>query len=201
MKLVSILFHPLLMATYSSTLLFFLFPAIFSPLAVQSIPFFIGAIFVTTCALPALTILFLQITKRVSSWELTLREERILPFGSIACFYAVSTYMFYVKMNLTATIMTVMVISTVLIFLLTFISLVYKISVHAAGAWGICGILCAISVKMLNEPSWSVLGGAFLMAGITCTSRLHLNRHTPAEVWLGSFVGFFFCLCGTYCFI
>lgn len=201
MKLISSIFHPLLIATYTSMLLYLIFPSIFSPIPVQSIPYFIGAVFVTTFIIPAASILLMKLTNRISSLDLTNREERIIPFVSIALFYAITTYLFYVKMNLTATIMTVMIIATALIVTLTIISLAYKISVHAAGIWGICGITCSIYLKLLEQPELGVLAFIFLVAGITSTSRLYLNRHTPAEVWLGSFVGFFFCLFGTYYFI
>ncbi len=66
---------------------------------------------------------------------------------------------------------------------------------------GFAGIISAISLKFLNQPELEIFTFVFLMAGFTSTSRLYLNRHTPAEVWLGSFVGFFFCLLGTYFFI
>lgn len=201
MKLISAIFHPLLMATYTSMLLYIIFPSIFSPIPTHTIPYFIGAIFLTTFIIPVVSILLLKLSKRISSLELTIREERIIPFVSIALFYAVTTYLFYAKMNLTATIMTVMILATVLIIILTIVSLAYKISVHAAGIWGICGIICAIYLKLLDQPDIPVIISAFLVAGITSTSRLYLNRHTPAEVWLGSFVGFFVCLFSTYCFI
>lgn len=201
MKLVSTIFHPLLMATYTSMLLYIIFPSIFSPIPIQSIPYFIGAIFITTFLIPAVSILMLRFTKRISSLKLTNREERIMPFISIALFYSISTYMFYVKMNLTATIMAVMIIATALIVILTIISLAYKISVHAAGIWGICGIMCSMYLKLSGEPALGLFFSIFLIAGITSSSRLYLNRHTPTEVWLGSFVGFFFCLSGTYYFI
>lgn len=201
MQSISSLFHPLLMATYTSMLLYLIFPSIFSPIPIQSIPYFIGAIFLTTFLIPAISILLLKLTKRISNLELTNREERIIPFISIALFYGVTTYLFYVKMNLTSTIMTVMIIATALIVALTIISLSYKISVHAAGIWGICGITCAMYLQLLDEPSIGLLTFLFLSAGITSVSRLYLNRHTPAEIWLGSFVGFLFCLIGTYYFI
>jgi hypothetical protein len=198
MRVISAVFHPLLMTTYTSVLLYLVMPSIFSPVPLHAIPFFLLAVFVSTFVMPAISILFMKFTKRISSLELTNREERLLPFVTIACFYGVSCYLFYVKMNLTASFSNMMVTATVLIVLLLVISLAYKISIHAAAIWSLCGSMSALSVKYLDQSVLVYLVIVFLCAGITCTSRLYLNRHSPAQVWLGSVVGFFFCLLSTY---
>ncbi len=138
MKLISTLFHPLLMATYSSMFLYVLIPSIFSPIPAAVDSIFYRCYFRYYIYSSDSQHSLYEANKANQQLELTIREERIIPFITISCFYAASTYMFYVKMNLTATIMTVMLIATALIVVLAIISLSYKISIHAAGAWGIC---------------------------------------------------------------
>ncbi len=193
MKMVSAVFHPLLMATYSCIILFAMAPEIFSPIRYESIPYFIGIVFVTTCLVPALSILFLKLTQRVSSLEITKLEERSLPFLSIGTFYGVTTYMFYTKMQVPIPLLSMMMAVTILIFLIYIISFRFKISVHASAVWGVSGLFSALAIKYLSTLSIDVLALLFVLSGLTTASRLYLNRHTPAESWTGAMLGFGFC--------
>ena len=193
MRIISAVFHPLLMATYCSVLFYLTTPEIFSPIPKDYILYFIGAIFVTTAVIPALSVLFLLLTSRISNLEITNIEERSLPFISIGAFYGATTYMFYTKMMLPNGLLVMMIAVTVMIFLILLISIKFKISVHSAGIWGVCGFYAALSLKYLVTGTLIPLGVAFVLAGLTTTSRLFLNRHTPAESWSGAIFGFLFC--------
>jgi len=200
MKIISALFHPLLMATYCSVLFYLMVPEIYSPIPLQSVPYFIGAIFMTTSVVPAMSILFLKLTKKVSNLEITKLEERSLPFLSIGAFYGVTTYMFYTKMRLPITLLVIMIAVTAMIFAIFLISLRFKISVHSAAVWGVAGLCSAFSMKYLSTDLIMPLAGLFLIAGLTTTSRLYLNRHTPDESWTGAIFGFVFCFVALFFF-
>ncbi|MFY0607388.1 MAG: hypothetical protein JXR10_11770 [Cyclobacteriaceae bacterium] len=193
MKVVSAIFHPLLMATYCSMLFYVTIPEIFTPIPREFIPYFIGAIFVTTALIPGLSILFMLVTSRVSNLEITDIRERFFPFFSIGLFYGASTYMFYTKMILPQPLLVIMLGVTVMIFLILLISLRFKISVHSAGIWGVAGFYSALSIKYLASGTLLPLLVIFLLAGLTTSSRLYLNRHTTTESWSGAIFGFLFC--------
>lgn len=200
MKTISAVFHPLLMATYSCAIMFLIIPEIFSPIRQESIPYFIGVVFVTTCVVPALSVLFLKLTQRVSSLEITKREERSLPFLSIGTFYGVTSYMFYAKMRVPMTLLVMMISVTILIFLIYLVSFRFKISVHAAAIWGVAGLFSSLAIKYLNTLSIPLLSGLLLAAGLTTSSRLYLGRHTPEESWSGAILGFIFCFLSFFFF-
>lgn len=200
MKAISAVFHPLLMATYCSILLYMLVPEVFSPIPLASVPYFIGAIFLTTFIVPSLSILFLMATSRISNLEITRLEERSLPFLSIGAFYGVTTYMFYSKMSIPRSFLVIMVSVTLLIFLIYLISFKVKISVHATGIWGMAGLLSAFSMKYLSTEVLVPLALVFVAAGLTTSSRLYLERHTPRESWMGAIFGFLFCFATFYFF-
>lgn len=200
MQLVSAVFHPLLMATYMCMLLAALVPEAFSPIPEQGIPYFILSIFITTFGVPALSVLALRLTRRISSLAISKREERHFPFFSIALFYGTTTYLFYIRMSVPPSILVMMVLVTVLIALLLVISFWQKISVHAAAIWGVCGIFSCFAIKYLNStfaPHTAIL---FVVAGLVSTSRLSLGRHTASEVWSGAMLGFVLCFVGFYFF-
>ena len=200
LKPIGIIFHPLLMATYSCILFYFLFPQVFSPIAFDAIPNFIGIVFLTTFIIPVISILFLKYTNRITSLEMSLREERVLPFISITAFYAITTYLFITKIHVSEQLAVIMLEVTVLVGLILLISIRYKISVHAAGIWGTFGIFSAFAMRYLTTSSIAYLIALVLLAGIVSFSRLYLRKHTDDEVWAGAILGFLLCFSGTYMF-
>ncbi len=194
MQVISAVFHPLLMSTYCGILLYFTFPEIFSPIPLDYIPYFIGAIFVTTAVVPALSVLFLMATSKISNLEITRIEERITPFFSIALFYAASTYLFYTKMMLPPPLLIMMIGVTALIFIILLTSFRFKISVHSAAIWGMAGYFTGIGIRYTGSGMLIPLIFILLAAGLTTTSRLYLNRHTTNESWVGAILGYTFCL-------
>lgn len=180
--------------------MYLLVPEIYSPISYESIPYFIGVVFLTTFIVPLLSVLFLLITKRISSMEITKMEERSLPFLSIGAFYAVTCYMFYSRMQVPRPLLVMMIAVTLLIFLIYVISLKMKISVHSAAMWGMAGIFSALAMRYLSTDFIVPLALIFLAAGVTTTSRLFLERHTPAESWSGVCLGFVLCFSAVYLF-
>lgn len=199
MQVVSVIFHPLLMATYATTIFYVVYPAIFSPVLPEFIPYLILAIFTTTAVIPAVSIIFLKLTKHITNLDVTKREERLLPFISICCFYAFTAYMLHDRLHVPWPITAMVILSTVLIVVFGIISFKTKVSIHAGASWSLCGIFSSASLQ-LEFASIPVLVLLFLMAGVTSASRLYLQRHTESEVWLGTFIGFLFSLIVSFFF-
>ncbi|MEQ8240153.1 MAG: hypothetical protein RIA69_13125 [Cyclobacteriaceae bacterium] len=192
MLIVSAVFHPLLMSTYSCIILYFLLPVLFSPIPINAIPYFIITIFLTTVIVPALSILLMKYSKQISHLDITDRKERKIPFLTIGLFYALTTYMMYQKMSLNPVIFKLMILVTSSIILIALISMRYKISVHAAAIWGVAGFFSALSSFYYTKSLIIVLPLLFLFSGLTVFARLKLGRHTPNETWLGALFGFLY---------
>ncbi|MFT6866014.1 MAG: hypothetical protein ACJA08_000841 [Cyclobacteriaceae bacterium] len=201
MKLVSAIFHPLLMATYTSLLLYFILPSIYSPILAAFIPYLIGITFITTFFIPALSLIFMRYTHRISNLDITSKDERAVPFLLITCFYGFSTYLFYDKLHVSYAVISIMGTTTFLILLLSILTAYIKISIHAAAIWGLCGIMSAMYLLHLDTSNILLLATLFMAAGITSTSRLYLQRHKSEEVWIGAGIGFLICFSGTYLFV
>ncbi len=189
MKIVSVVFHPLLMATYLSYVLFTKSPELFPRVVPQAIPQFLLVIFITTCLMPALSIFLLRTFSFISNLELTKRSERIRPFIFIAFYYAASSYLFADKLSMGPVFMTVMIGVTVLIIVLLIITTWFKISIHTAAIWSGVGFVSALSVSMGINIGWYFYG-LILAAGLTASSRLYLGYHKPKEIWSGAVLGF-----------
>lgn len=189
MKIVSVVFHPLLIATYLSYVLFTNAPELFPRVLPQVTLQFLLVIFITTCVMPALSIFLLRTFSFISNLELTERSERIKPFIFIAFYYAASSYLFADKLEMGLVFMTVMIGVTILIVILSIITLWFKISIHAAAIWGGLGFVSAMTLVLGAQLGWYYYA-LILAAGLTSTSRLYLGYHRPEEVWSGAILGF-----------
>lgn len=182
-------FHPLLMATYLSALLFTKAPELFPRVMPEIIPQFVLVVFITTGLMPALSILLLRTFSFISNLELTKRSERIRPFIFIAFYYAASSYLFDEKLGMGPIFMTVMISVSIMISLLLVITVKFKISIHSAAIWCGVGFVSALVVTLGLNLGWYFYG-LILAAGLTSTSRLYLGYHRPKEVWIGAILGF-----------
>lgn len=199
MKAISLTFHPLLIATWMSALLFLKAPEIYPGLQPQAYLYFISAIFIITCLLPAISIFVMKMSSMISSFELVKRSERLYPFAIISIYYGVAAYLFTVKIQIGSPFNVIMVGVAALIVLLLIISTRFKISIHAAAIWSALGFLSALIVTRGID-----LGIFFyimiLAGGITSSSRLLLGYHTPKEIWSGTILGFVYGFSAIYCF-
>ncbi|MEQ9467822.1 MAG: hypothetical protein RLN88_10455 [Ekhidna sp.] len=189
MKIISVVFHPLLVATYLSTMLFIKTPELFPRVMPQAVPSFVLAIFITTCVMPALSLFLLRTFAYISNLELTKRRERITPFIFITFYYAASAYLFDEKLEMGPVFMTIMIGVTVLIALLLIITIKFKISIHSAAMWSGVGFVSAIMVNLGVNLGWYFYA-LIMAAGLTSSSRLFLGYHQPKEVWSGAILGF-----------
>lgn len=195
MKFISAVLHPLLIATYLMVVLYFFSPELFGGLGVNRIPLLIAATAITTFLIPGLSMGMMRLTSKITSLELSAREERFMPFMTITLFYGVTTYLFITQFRVGALFTVMMILVTSLIFVLSIVTTRFKISIHAAANWAATGIF----TYLLWEGSPALfypLIGSILCSGLVCTSRLHLGYHTPKEIWVGSVFGFTFSLLG-----
>jgi membrane-associated phospholipid phosphatase len=190
MRFISGVFHPLLLASYFLLVLNFYHPSFFSPVDQSQIPRLILAAFVTTFVIPALSILIMKFTSRISSLSLSTREERLLPFISIFLFYAATSYLFTSKLGMKPPLSSMMIATTALIGLLLVITNWEKISIHAASSWFFAGLMSGVFISFPGENIIYPVIGSTVMAGLVSSSRLYLQRHTEKEVWTGAGIGF-----------
>ncbi len=129
------------------------------------------------------------------------REERILPFFFVSFFYGLTAYMLHEQWGLTGPFWKAVVIMTFLIFLLSCITLFYKISVHSAGWGGLLGFVLAFQLSQPVEGVMELMALITLFSGLTMSARLYLNAHKPDEVYWGWLLGMVVCFGGASFFM
>ena len=190
-RLLSYLFHPLLIPTYLFLLLAKIFPAALDPIQSGSHALFITLIFFVTFGLPVALLIFLKLFGSLRSFHMIDRSERIIPFVMITLVYITVTYMFYSKTRISIhdNFLRIMIIIDLLALISTVLTLFFKVSVHSIVVWGVIGILIPLNklteLDILFYPTIAVI----LLAGIIMSSRLQLHVHTLREVMWGSVAG------------
>jgi len=189
MKLISAVFHPLLIATYLIATFLFITPELLPRIQEEIALHFLLVVFLITGLIPMLSIILLRRFNYISSYRMDERKDRALPFTFILFYYGAASYLFLVKLEMGFLFNLVMISETILILILLLITLKFKISIHAATIWSAVGIFSGLLVSQIIEIHW-IYYTAIVLAGITSMSRLSLNSHSPKEVWSGMALGF-----------
>ncbi|MBX2967565.1 MAG: hypothetical protein KF845_15590 [Cyclobacteriaceae bacterium] len=191
-RIISIVFHPLLITTYLFALLAFMFPASLYPITPGSRNSFIVSVFLITFLLPVINIWLFKLLGVVKSMTMEDRADRVKPFLLITVIYGVLTWMLYARSNFSIgdNLFNLLLIIDALILFSFIITLFYKASVHSIGIWGAIGILLPLNRVIEDHSIFIATLVALVLAGLVMSARLQLNAHTPREVLVGALAGF-----------
>ena len=186
---VSVVFHPIMMPSLLFALIFFLSPRVSAPLAADLRWSMLGLLVLTTLIIPCASMLLLYYFGGIPDLKMPGREERRMPFLFISIFYAVTTYLFISKYPHFAHINIMLAGITFIIFLVSIISLYWKISAHSAAVGGVLGFMASFALVYHDSMLLYGLAGMVVVAGAVMSARLYLHEHQPTEVWTGSMLG------------
>jgi hypothetical protein len=187
-KVISVIFHPLFMPLYGMAIIFSA-PTLFGylPFNVKRLLFLI--ILVNNVLLPFSLLPFFIHRQIISSWNLNERKDRVVPLVLATILYGTTSYIIF-RFPVPGFLKSFIFSTGLLSLLVTIINLRWKISLHSVGAGALISIVLILSMKMLVPLQWHLIS-VILIAGLILSSRLELNQHTPAQVWVGLMTGFF----------
>jgi len=186
-KLISVLFHPLLMPTIGILMIFW------SGTYLSFIPFegkrlIFVVIFAGTFVIPISIIPFFLFFKIISNIEIDNPSQRLAPLIIISFLYFCT---FYIMQKIPIPFINLFVLASASCVLLnTVITSWWKISSHLLGAGGLTGLIIAMFFR-LNANISLLLIISIIIAGLTGFARLRLNAHTPEQIYSGFLIGFF----------
>ena len=187
-RFISILFHPVLMPTYSLVLLFGL-SGYFSFITSSSVKEAVFAIVIfNTLVMPLFISWLLYRRGLIKSLEMDDRQERILPFLFTAVLIMLAYYML-LKLGLPRIFYVLLLGAAGSVVLAVLITLKWKISIHMIGIGGITGMFFALSTLFMLDFRIPVLI-SLIVAGIIGVARLSISSHQQMQIYAGFFVGF-----------
>jgi len=140
--------------------------------------------------IPLLMILLMLKFKMIATIDIKNRKERFVPYLIIIGFYTFSYGLFqYQNIQISKVLYSYFFAIIVVMILGLLINIKWKISVHLLAIGGIIGWLFAFSSLYQIELDYLLIFG-ILIAGLTASSRLLLDAHTPAQVYSGFVLGF-----------
>jgi hypothetical protein len=187
-KIISAVFHPLLMPVYGLIIIFSA-PTLFGYLPFQVKKILLMIVLTDNIILPLSLLPWLKYRNIISSWVVSERKERIIILLATSFFYSITVYIvmrFHIPVFIKSFIFTAALLSIAI----TIINFWYKISIHSAGIGAVLALIIILSVRMHTPLTYFIIG-AVLSAGLIMTSRLWLNSHKPREVWTGLMLGTF----------
>jgi len=188
-KIITYLFHPLLMPTYALIIMFNSNTHYsYMPFEAQRLIYIL--VFSTTFLLPVSIIPFLINLKIVSNFNLEKSGERIIPLAITGLFYYFSYYIISrLPVSTLVFIKTMILASLILITLNLLITIKWKISAHLIGIGGLLASMFFYAVYFVANFS-TLLIILCIIAGLVGYARLYLQAHTPAQVYTGFLLGF-----------
>jgi hypothetical protein len=190
-RLVSVLFHPLLIPTYLFGILALALPSALAPIQPSSHLTFILLIFIVTFVLPLFNMVVFKFFGTIDSITLLNRKERILPVTLVLVIYIAITYLLYSKAQISVedNFLKLMIVMDLLGLASLIATLFFKVSVHSIGIWGLIGITMPLTKISEVNALFYISLGLIALAGVIMSSRLLLGAHTSREVMWGSVIG------------
>ncbi len=188
-RIISYVFHPLLMSMYSFLLLFNMDAYFASILSFKGKLIILSFIFLSTFVFPSVFTYVLYKRKFISSMHLEKKEDRNIPFIFTIIFYYGAFYMLKNNDGIPAIYLILMLVSTLMVILIFFINLKYKISIHSMSIGALNGLLIGVAYRFQLDLSLIIII-SILIAGFIGYARIAMNAHRPSEVYSGYFIGF-----------
>ena len=198
---ISYVLHPLLMPMLGFFILFEAQTIPNSLLQLDALYFFPASakqalylvMLILTVLAPGLSLLIMYWNKMISDLNLSKREERFYPYVLIIFYYALAFG--YLKLQLPEPFqhpaLMGFVFGIILVFLVSFFLNFYvKVSMHAAGIFGVCGTILAYNQSQIDS-NIAFLLYLICLGGLVGASRIYLEAHTLKETIVGMAVGFF----------
>ena len=186
-RLISYVFHPLLMPAYAMLILFNINSHYMYTLSFNYKMILLGFVILFTFLLPSIAMFFMVKLKMVDSLEMHSRKERPAALVIVALFFY-GTYYIFQQLPVNTIFTMFMLGATLLVLISLLINYFYKISLHMMALGALLATLVGFSF-LIHQDIRLYLFLIILIAGITGTARLKLNAHTPSQVYTGFLMG------------
>ena len=125
----------------------------------------------------------------MSDLNLTVRKERIVPTFLLILLFATLYWLIDRTPEVIPELKIILLGSIIGTIVANIITVFWKISIHALGAFSVAGAVAGISIAT-NTPIPYITYVLLAIAICVGISRLILKRHTPLQVIMGGLLGF-----------
>jgi hypothetical protein len=185
-RILSILFHPLLMPVYGLVIIFSA-PTLFGYMPYDIKRLLLLVVLINNVFLPLSLLPFFMHRNIISSWTISKREERKIPLIIATVLYAASSYIVF-RLPIPYFLKSFIYSAFFLSLIATVVNFWWKISLHSLAAGALVAVILILSYRMYTPLIW-YLAAALIISGGVLSSRLRLDYHNPPQVWFGFLTG------------
>jgi membrane-associated phospholipid phosphatase len=186
-KIISILFHPLLLPSYAFAMIYFTNPLLFSAYDPKQLIQIFLTVIINTLIFPVIAILLVWQLKFVKSLSMPDAKDRLVPYLTTGVFY-IWGYVVFRKSGMPQILDIIILGAAITLFAVFMFNLFRKVSAHA-GAMG-AFFMVTVFASVLTAYNFNYLPIAVvLLAGIVGSCRLLLGAHDSYEVFAGYLIG------------
>ncbi len=186
-RVISYVFHPLMMPLYMLLLLLNHHSFMPLPLIFYYKMALIGVVVLTTMIFPLFFTWMLFRLGIISSIFMNTKEDRIFPILAISVFYYI-TYFLLKGIHISTIFSYYMLGATLLAILSLIITFSRKISLHMIAIGSCTGLVLGLSLNFGINLMVEIYAG-IILGGIVGFARLKTNSHQPAEIYSGFVMG------------
>lgn len=184
-KFISTVLHPIVVPTIGVILYFILIPH--SLIREQQLVM-LGLVFGFTYVLPVIILLILKGLNLIENFQLHSIKERKIPlFLMIVVFYFLGKSLFDISLIRDLAILFYGTSFSLFVLYCLFFTK-FKTSIHLLSMGSALGFFLILTGKYSLSLT-PIIMIIILLSGLLASSRLHLNAHTPREVYAGFFLG------------
>lgn len=189
-NLASIVLHPLAMPTIIYAIILTNFPVEETMVTSGNVFYVLALVCIATGFVPGISVYILYATGLISSITLEKRTDRYLPNLFAILIYLATAFLFYHKLGFRGVMFYAIICFSITIIVMSAITLIWKISVHACAMGGLVGFLFATAVFGSNSSALLLpcCISAFLL-GCLMSARMFLGCHSSKQVWAGASLG------------
>jgi hypothetical protein len=185
-KIISIIFHPILLPTLGFLLLF-ISGFYNSMLTAEAKRYILLVIFFSTATLPMLSIAVLAFNPNFN-FLMPVSSDRIVPLLFTSVFYYIG-FVLLGQIHFLPVFKLFMIASVLLIIMLLLVSFKWKISIHMAAIGAVTAMFFALSFRAGVNPK-SAIVILILISGLIGTAHLILNKSNILQLAAGYILGF-----------
>ena len=186
---ISYLFHPLFLITYTAAYLIYGSTDLYLGAAEEKKFRTLLSILSSNLFLPLVTVLLLKGLGFAQSIQLKTQKERIIPYIACITFFFWS---YYVARNLQYphAMKGFLLGAFISVSAALLMNIYMKVSMHALAVGGVSALFAWLLLSAQIHHGFPP-ALAWVIAGITCTSRFLVSDHRAVEIYAGFIAGFF----------
>ena len=187
-RIISIIFHPLLIPTYIITVLINL-NVFFALLIPEEAKWrIIALVFITSAAFPVLLLYSMHRFGLIQNLMMDKKEDRLYPYIATSIFFFTTYYLIW-QINISPVYYYCLLGASILALVTLVINFFWKISAHTISMGAVMGAFVGLHTALQLNLLW-LIALSVIIGGMVGYARLRVGKHSQAQIYSGYIIGF-----------